>query len=73
MITNENIVVIQADKGGSVVIIEIFQYDNKMSEILNDTETYEKRSARCIEELGETFSSRPDGGGPKQPLPLLFP
>ena len=55
---DDNIVVTQADKGGGVVIMDRVQYENKMNEMLNDTDTYEKKPAGYIDKQSKTFNQR---------------
>lgn len=50
---SEDIVALKSDEGGAVVVINSADYHNKMSEILNDCETYnniQKEKDLCVKQ-----------------------
>ena len=55
---DDSVVMTQADKGGGVIIIDKDQYVAKMNEMLNDTETYEKKPAGHNEKQGKLFNQK---------------
>ena len=52
---DDSIVVTQADKGGAIVITDKQQYVTKMDEILNGSETYEKKRRGHTEKQSRLF------------------
>ena len=55
---DDSVVVTQADKGGGVIIMDKGQYEAKMNELLNDTETYEKKPAGYTEKQSKLFNQK---------------
>ena len=56
--SDDSVVVTQADKGGGVIIMDKGQYEAKMNELLNDTETYEKKPAGYTEKQSKLFNQK---------------
>ena len=54
--TDKTIVITQADKGGGLVILDKSEYRQKMHEMLNDKETYQKSSNKSIQKASQTFN-----------------
>ena len=50
-----SVVITQADKGGGVVIMNKDDYVNKMNDLLQDCDTYEKKATGSIEKLSKKF------------------
>lgn len=55
---DDSVIVTQADKGGGVIIMDRHQYEAKMTELLNDAETYEKKTAGHSEKQSKLFNQR---------------
>ena len=55
---DDSIVVTQADKGGGIIIMDKQQYVTKMDEMLNDSETYEKKQRGHTEKQSQLFSKQ---------------
>ena len=53
---DSSVIITQADKGGGVVIIDKNEYVNKMKELLEDSDTYEKKTSGYIEKLSKKFN-----------------
>ena len=53
---DSEIIVTQADKGGGIVIMDTDQYVEKMREMLNDKEVYEKRPNDSTEKQSKLFN-----------------
>ena len=53
---NKNLIITSADKGGGIVIMNTNTYDEKMFELLNDTNTYLPTDAKTIQKAVTDFN-----------------
>ncbi|XP_076028902.1 uncharacterized protein LOC143017842 [Oratosquilla oratoria] len=57
-LSKDNIIITSADKGGGIVIMNKHDYNNKMLDLLNDSETYEKKPSGHAKREGEKFTTK---------------
>ena len=53
---DSSVIITQADKGGGVVIMDRTDYESKMNELLQDSDTYEKKTPGFIDKLSKKFN-----------------
>ena len=55
---DESIIVTSADKGGGVIVMDLKDYDQKMRNLLSDTETYRKEKPGFVKQRSEEFNKK---------------
>ena len=54
---DRNIRIFHADKGGKVVVMNMIDYENKASDLLSDTNTYQEVTSNPLEKVNKNFRS----------------
>ena len=53
---DSSVIITQADKGGGIVIMAKIDYASKMNELLEDSDTYEKKAPGFIDKISKKFN-----------------